>query len=92
MEQPRATFGGKYLHGTVVEQAAAYLFHLAQNHPFIDGNKRVAFAAADTFLRLNGYRLKLSDRAAYRLVMSVASSEMNKDELTAQLEANVEVT
>lgn len=42
---------------TVLEQAAALLESLAMNHPFIDGNKRVAFAVADTFLRLNGYRI-----------------------------------
>lgn len=85
LEQPRATFGRKLLHDTIESQTAAYLFHLAQNHPFIDGNKRVAFAAADTFLQLNGYRLRLSDHSAYKLVMKVASGEMEKTELTREL-------
>ena len=44
--QPEATFGGKYLHGDVFEMAAAYLFHLVQNHPFIDSNKRIGLEAA----------------------------------------------
>jgi death on curing protein len=90
LEQPRATFGGKLLHKTVAEQAAAYLFHLANNHPFVDGNKRVAFAAADTFLRLNGFDLKLPDRDAYKLVMGVASSEITKDELVSRIRAAIE--
>ena len=41
--QPQATFGGELLHPTIVEQAAAYLFHIANNHAFVDGNKRTAF-------------------------------------------------
>lgn len=85
LEQPQATFGRQLLHKTVPEQATAYLFHLAQNHPFVDGNKRVAFAAADTFLRLNGYRLQLSNREAYRLVMKVASGELKKDALVLEI-------
>lgn len=90
LEQPRTTFGRKLLHDTIEKQAASYLFHLAQNHPFIDGNKRVAFAAADTFLRLNGYRLRMSDQSAYKLVMKVASGEMDKTELTRELVANID--
>jgi death on curing protein len=65
LAQPQATFGGEFLHATIYEQAAAYLYHLAMNHPFIDGNKRTAFAVMDTFLRLNGYQLSLTNEAAY---------------------------
>ncbi|MEG4494682.1 type II toxin-antitoxin system death-on-curing family toxin [Microcoleus sp. D3_18_C4] len=58
LAQPQATFGGQLLHPTIAEQAAAYLYHIAMNHPFIDGNKRTAFAAVtDTFLRLNACTL-----------------------------------
>jgi fido (protein-threonine AMPylation protein) len=52
LAQPQATFAGELLHATIYEQAAAYLFHLAMNHPFLDGNKRTAFAVMDVFLRL----------------------------------------
>jgi len=52
------------LHPTIAEQAAAYLYHIARNHPFIDGNKRSAFAVMDTFLRLNGFSLNLTDDRA----------------------------
>ncbi|MEH1852771.1 MAG: type II toxin-antitoxin system death-on-curing family toxin [Nostoc sp.] len=60
LAQPQATFGGELLHPTIHEQAAAYLYHLAMNHPFLDGNKRTAFAVMLTFLNLNGYTLNLS--------------------------------
>src|SRR5215217_1376194 len=51
---PQASFGGKSPYQDIVEVAAAYLFHLCQNHPFIDGNKRAALGACIVFLRLNG--------------------------------------
>jgi death-on-curing protein len=85
LEQPSATYEGHLLHPTIEDQAAAYLFHLVANHPFVDGNKRVAFAAMDTFLRLNGYRLELSDDQAYELVLGVARSEQTKEELAGFL-------
>jgi death-on-curing protein len=52
--QPRQGFGGEYVHKDIGEMAAAYLFHLAKNHGFIDGNKRVAAASALVFLEING--------------------------------------
>src|SRR5262245_6676143 len=69
---PAATFGGTFLHGSVHEMAAAYLFHLVQNHPFVDGNKRVALMATIVFLELNGLHLTAEPDAVYRLVMGVA--------------------
>jgi death on curing protein len=63
LAQPQATFGGEYLHPTIAEQAA-YLYHLAMNHPFIDSNRRSAFAVTDTFLHLNGFCLNLTDERA----------------------------
>src|SRR5271169_7167801 len=52
---PQATFGGEFLHASIPAMAAAYLFHLCQNHAFIDGNKRVGANAAITFLLLNDW-------------------------------------
>lgn len=89
LAQPQATFGGQLLHPTISEQAAAYLYHLAMNHPFIDGNKRTAFAVADTFLRLNGWTLNLTDDRAYDLVMQVARGTMTKEELSTELESAI---
>lgn len=65
--QPMASIGGQYLHGDMFEMAAAYLFHLANNHPFVDGNKRIGLAAALVFLDANGFEVddpetELADR------------------------------
>ena len=54
---PEQTFGGTYVHGDCWEMAAAYLFHLCKNHPFVDGNKRVALATALIFLDMNGFEI-----------------------------------
>jgi death-on-curing protein len=62
--------------------AAAYLFHLCQNHAFIDGNKRVAAESALVFLGINGWRLALGREEFYTLVLTVASGTMGKAELT----------
>ena len=87
LAQPQATFGGQFLHPTISEQAAAYLYHIAMNHPFIDGNKRTAFAVMDTFLRLNGCALNLTDERAYDLVIRVARGTMTKEELSTEFES-----
>ena len=87
LAQPQATFGGQFLHPTISEQAAVYLYHIAMNHPFIDGNKRTAFAVMDTFLRLNGCALNLTDDRAYDLVMRVARGTMTKEELSREFES-----
>ncbi|MEG4106420.1 type II toxin-antitoxin system death-on-curing family toxin [Microcoleus sp. S13_C5] len=87
LAQPQATFGGQFLHPTISEQATAYLYHIAMNHPFIDGNKRTAFAVTDTFLRLNGCTLNLTDDRAYDLVMRVARGTMTKEQLSTEFES-----
>ena len=87
LAQPQATFGGQFLHPTISEQAAVYLYHITMNHPFIDGNKRTAFAVMDTFLRLNGCALNLTDDRAYDLVMRVARGTMTKEELSREFES-----
>lgn len=88
LAQPEATFGGNLLHPGVHEQAAAYLFHLCADHPFVDGNKRAAFAAMDTFLRINGFRLTLTDGDAYELTMQTARGDIDKAGITAVLRAH----
>lgn len=85
LAQTQAMFGGQFLHATIHEQAAAYLYHLAMNHLFIDGNKRTAFAAMDTFLRLNNCSLNMTNEEAYNLVMQVSQGRRSKAELSAYL-------
>ncbi len=73
---PQAGYGGQHFHSDVYEVAAAYLFHLVQNHAFVDGNKRVEAAAADVLLALNGIRLTADQDSYADLVLAVASGEM----------------
>ena len=77
---PQASFAGGFLHGTPCEMAAAYLFHLARNHPFLDGNKRAALAAALVFLELNDVSLDAPDEELAGLVLRVATGEASKAE------------
>jgi death-on-curing protein len=85
---PAAAFGGQYLHTDVCEMAAAYLFHIVQNHPFIDGNKRVGFMAAYVFLDRNGLQLAASEAEATAVIRAVAAGEINEVDLAAWLRAN----
>ncbi|MDJ0734195.1 MAG: type II toxin-antitoxin system death-on-curing family toxin [Nostocaceae cyanobacterium] len=83
LSQPQASFFGELLHATLSEQAAAYLYHLCKNHPFIDGNKRTALGVMDAFLRVNNYGLTLSNDELYNLVLEVAESQIDKSQLAA---------
>ena len=75
---PETSFDGEYLHPSVFEMAAAYLFHLARNHPFVDGNKRTALMCALVFLGLNGERLRADPDDLYALADGVAAGEVDK--------------
>ena len=87
LAMPKAGFGGRYLHEDVFEMAGAYLFHIAMNHPFIDGNKRTGFAAAHVFLKRNGFDLTLTVDDAYDLVIGVCEGTVTKSALAATLRA-----
>lgn len=81
--QPQATFGGQFLHADVFDMAAAYLFHIVQNHPFIDGNKRTGVVAALAFLDLNGIEIEAPQGSLHDLTMSVATGQIGKPEIAA---------
>jgi death on curing protein len=78
---PQSTFGGVDLHIGMPEKAAAYHFHLCANHPFMDGNKRVAVAAAEVFLLINGYELLANDNDLEELTLGVAAGRLSKDQV-----------
>lgn len=80
---PQSGFGDHYLHGNLFEMASAYLFHLVQNHPFFDGNKRVGTAAALTFLELNGVETKIPNQALAATVLAVAQRKTEKSAIAA---------
>ena len=79
---PQATFGGEWLHEFPNGMAAAYLFHIVSNHPFVDGNKRTGFAAALAFLHANSFELNSKEDESYQMVLAVAKSELSKEEVT----------
>ncbi len=85
VSQPAAMFGGQYLHTDLFEMAAAYLFHIVSNHPFLDGNKRVGLEAALVFLELNGKTLAVTDEELVELVLRTAQSQITKGEIAAFL-------
>lgn len=78
---PQATYGGEELHDGLAEKAAAYHFHLCANHPFIDGNKRVAVVASEIFLLINGLELSASDDEIEELTLDVARNRLSKDQV-----------
>lgn len=88
VSMPRSTYGGEFLHGDLFAMAAAYLFHLTRNHPFLDGNKRTGAAAALVFLDLHGIEVAATDDALYDLVIAVAKGDIGKDSVAAFLQTH----
>ena len=82
---PESSFGGGYLHGSLPEMAAAYLFHLAQNHAFVDGNKRVAAAAMIMFVYLNDHDLECHEDELVDLTLGVATGTTTKADVAVFL-------
>jgi death-on-curing protein len=81
--QPQATFGGKYLHEDIATMAAAYLYHLVMNHPFVDGNKRAGAIAAFVFLDMNDMSFTAKESDYRDLVLDVAAGKRNKTDVVA---------
>lgn len=85
LAQPQASFGGVAMHADVWAMAAAYGYHLCRNHPFVDGNKRVAAVAMVTFLRANGQAVRYDEVELYRMVMALADGKVDKGTLAQWL-------
>ena len=83
---PEVRYGGEYLHPSVVEMAAAYLFHIVRNHPFVDGNKRAGLIAALAFLGLNDLTLDTDADVLFSLVVGVAAGTVAKAEVAVFLQ------
>ena len=82
---PRASFGEAYLHEDLAHMAAAYAFHIAQNQPFFDGNKRTGLVAALVFLDLNGITVLDPQEKLYDAMIAIAERRMDKDGLAELL-------
>lgn len=85
LAQPRMTVAGKFAHKTIFDKAAAYGYHVCKNHPFIDGNKRVAFVLMDIFLQRNGWEIVAHEEEAYSLMVELSSGKLSKIQLALWL-------
>ena len=79
--QPQTTFSGQFLYADLFEMAAAYLFHLVMNHPFVDGNKRTGAVASIIFLEINGVELQAPENDLEQLVWQIAAGKLEKGEI-----------
>ena len=82
---PQASFGGVSTFSDTLEVAAAYLYYLCSNHPFVDGNKRVALGACLVFLQINGYKTAPDSDDWENLTLAVAASLLTRDQITETL-------
>lgn len=87
---PQQSFGGQYLYRSLAEMAAAYLVGLALGHPFENGNKRVAFAACAIFLRINGFRLTLTQDEAVALTLNVVNHVWERERAVQVIEDHLD--
>ncbi|QDU37363.1 Toxin Doc [Maioricimonas rarisocia] len=90
--QPEATFNGQLLHAFPFEMAAAYLYHLVQNHPFVDGNKRTGAVAGLLFLDLNGIAINAPAGSLYDMTIAVANGHMRKPKVAEFFRAHAVAT
>ena len=90
LAQPRVSFGGTDLHASLHAKAASLGFSLALNHAFVDGNKRVAHAAMEVFLILNGYEIVAPLEEQERLMLDLAAGGMKREQLSEWLEKRLQ--
>jgi death-on-curing protein len=88
LAQPSAGIGGEFLHADLYDMAAAYLFHLSSNHPFVDGNKRTALACCLVFLSYNSIEIDADPDDLERLVVDTASGQKDKAQIANVLRDN----
>ncbi|PKL14971.1 MAG: type II toxin-antitoxin system death-on-curing family toxin, partial [Spirochaetae bacterium HGW-Spirochaetae-5] len=79
---PQSTFDSTFLLENLFDMAAAYIYHISQNHPFIDGNKRAALVSGLVFLDFNGIEINDPDGLLYKMMMKVAEGRSSKDDIS----------
>ena len=89
LAQPRATFGGAELYPTIVDKAGALGYSLIQNHPFVDGNKRIGHAAMEVFLMLNGCEIAAGVDEQEKVILGVASGNVNRKAFAEWLKGHI---
>jgi death-on-curing protein len=89
LAQPKATFDGTDLYPSIVDKASALGFGLAMNHPFVDGNKRIAHAAMAVFLDLNGFVIEATVDEQERLMLDLAAGQVSRTALTSWVQTHI---
>ena len=89
LAQPRMTFEGKELYPSLAEKAAALCYSLINNHPFVDGNKRIGHAAMEVFLVMNGYEIEAPIDEQEEIMLKLASSKMERSDFLNWLKDNI---
>jgi death-on-curing protein len=89
LAQPKMTFEGKELYPSLAEKAAALCYSLINNHPFVDGNKRIAHAAMEVFLVMNGYEIEAAIDEQEKIMLKLASSKMERSDFLDWLKDNI---
>lgn len=89
LAQPKMTFDGKDLYPSLPEKAAALCYSLINNHPFVDGNKRIGHAAMEVFLVMNGYEIEATIDIQEEIILKLASSKMKRSDFLDWLKANI---
>jgi death-on-curing protein len=89
LAMPGSKFGGQYHHSDNPHMAAAYLYHIVRNHPFVDGNKRTGLAAALVFLDMNGVEFVPDEDAEVEMTLKVAENQATKDDVAAYFRAHI---
>lgn len=85
LAQPEASFAGAWLHPDIFMMASAYAFHICSNHPFFDGNKRVALASALVFLAMNGVDIADPKQKLLQVMLNMAQGKLTKEEFAQVL-------
>lgn len=89
LAQPHLSFSGQDLYPTLAEKVAALGFSLINNHPFIDGNKRIGHAAIEVTLLMNGYEIQEDIDIQEIVILSVAASEMSRESFLEWLQQHI---
>jgi death-on-curing protein len=89
LAQPEMTFGEEDLYPALIEKAGALAYSLCMNHPFVDGNKRIAHAAMEIFLVLNGFEINASVDEQENLFLDLAAGNLNRRDLIDWLQEKV---
>jgi death on curing protein len=88
LARPQNLFGYEEPKPSLTRLAASYAFGIAKNHPFVDGNKRVALTAAAVFLEINGWSLKADEAEAVNVFLDLATGKLGEDDMAVWLEQN----